>query len=510
MKIIIIVELIINLILLNVYNLHMFQLNSYKTVKHFKWLKQNWKIITAQIISIIIALIMHYINNPVCEILCGIILLASVIFNVPKRKAKIPLHITNRVKRLIITELVLSLIILNNVSVYGILKCGILNIIAPILVVIANIVNIPVEKIIQKKFIKEAKEKLEEMPNLIVIGVTGSYGKTSVKNYLYKMLSTKYEVLVTPKNYNTTMGVVKTIREDLKPIHQVFICEMGATKPNDIKEICDIVKPTIGVITSVGPQHLDSFKTIENIVKTKFELADAVQANDGVMFLNFDNEYIRNNKVDMKYYTYGVENSELDYNSDNISASEKGLSFTFKNKDSKKYECKTKIIGKYNIANLTVAMGVSDYLETPINNILPIIKNMKNVEHRLELINMEKLNIIDDSYNSNPVSSKLAVETLGIFEGTKIIITPGLIELSEDEDKYNIELGEHIAKYCDYAFLVGEHSKSVLEGLKKAKFNEEKIFIVSSPTEAMGKIVNMKIEGTVNVLLENDLPDNYR
>ena len=156
------------------------------------------------------------------------------------------------------------------------------------MILIADIVNKPINHMINKKYINEAKKIINGMPNLIVIGVTGSYGKTSTKNFLYKLLSSKYNVLMTPKNYNTTLGVTMTIRNELKATHEIFICEMGATRVNDIKEICDIVKPKYGIITSVGPQHLESFKTIENVIKTKFELADSIP-QEGLVLLNYDN-----------------------------------------------------------------------------------------------------------------------------------------------------------------------------------------------------------------------------
>ncbi len=141
---------------------------------------------------------------------------------------------------------------------------------------LADRMNAPMEKAINKKYIGEAKKIIEGMPELKVIGITGSYGKTSVKFYVEKLLSVKYNVLATPENYNTTLGVVRAIRERLLPTHEVFVCEMGARNVGDISEICELVRPSIGVVTSIGPQHLESFKTIENVVKTKFELIDSL------------------------------------------------------------------------------------------------------------------------------------------------------------------------------------------------------------------------------------------
>ena len=144
------------------------------------------------------------------------------------------------------------------------------------LVLLSDIINSPAEKAVKSYYINDAKKILASRKNLRIIGITGSYGKTSCKYFLTKLLSPKYNVLMTPASYNTPMGVVKTIREQLKNSHEIFVCEMGAKNLGDIKELCELVHPQTGLISSIGPQHLESFKSIENVVKTKFELYDEV------------------------------------------------------------------------------------------------------------------------------------------------------------------------------------------------------------------------------------------
>lgn len=510
----IIIELVINLILLLVYNMHMFQLNSYFFSKHSRWMKTNWKSLAIQEAFIIIA--GACFNWPVAV---AIILAISILYNIPKKKSKIPLKFTQRVIRLFVTEAILCTLTCalcglspENPLTIGFIIGIVLNILSPIIGIVANIINKPIENAIKQWYINDAKKILRSMPNLTIIGVTGSYGKTSVKNFLAKTLSEKYEVLVTPKNYNTTMGVVKTIRENLTPLHQIFVCEMGATKLGDIKEICELVHPTMGVITAVGPQHMDSFKTIENVAKTKFELADEVLANNGTLFLNYNNEEIVKYSKNMNKISYGIDNKEADYNAYDIQSSSEGL--TFKMKDFKTQEeinFKTKIIGKHNVLNLAGAIAVANYMGIPMKKIVPEVRELRNVKHRLELLGTGNLTIIDDAYNSNPISSKSAVETLGEFEGTKIIVTPGMIELKKDQYKYNYEFGTYMADVCDYIYLVGEiNEEAMREGAKSKGYNENKIINVSSPQEAMQKIAGLGISGKINVLLENDLPDNYK
>ncbi len=513
MRQIIIVEYVINLVVLLVFHMHMFQLNSYFLKKHLHWIKNNHTKIILQVLLIIFPTLLLVFNNSIVSVGAILILAFSIFYNFPKKKAKIAFKYTHRVKRMFITEAILILLTFttNNNGNLVFIKLCILSIVSPIIALIANFVNSPIEHLGKKYYINQAKKILKNMPNLLVIGVTGSYGKTSVKNFLAKTLSSKYEVLTTPKNYNTTMGVVKTIRENLKPIHQIFVCEMGATNKGDIKEICDIVEPKIGIITSIGPQHLESFKTIDNIIKTKFELVNSVMENGGVIFLNYNNEYLARQDIKGNILTYGVNNKNLDYNSYNLTSSSRGLSFILLDKNSnKEIEFKTKLIGKHNVINFTAAISVANYLGIPLDKLVHSVREIKSVEHRLQLIPHGNFTIIDDSYNSNPISSKSALDTLAEFKGIKIIVTPGLIELGSDEKKYNFEFGQYMTGICDYIFIVNSKSaKSILDGIYSTNFNEDRIFNVNTPQEAIECISKLDINDKITVLLENDLPDNY-
>lgn len=282
-------------------------------------------------------------------------------------------------------------------------------------------------------------------------------------------------------------------------------------KSGEIKEICDLVNPKIGIITAIGPQHLESFKSIDNIIKTKFELLEHVKANNGTVFLNYDNDYIKKErKPNMKIISYGVEDKSLDYNGYEVQSSSDGIQFKVLDEENKEIEFKTKLVGKHNAVNILGAIAVANYLNIPCKKLTSTIRELKSVEHRLKVNNHGKLTIIDNSYNSNPVSSKSAIDTLAEFKGKKIVVTPGLIELGEDERKYNFEFGKYMSNICDYIFLVGEkHSKPVLEGILVNNFKRKNVFIVDTPNEAIQKIRKMNIKDNVNVLLENDLPDNY-
>ena len=179
-------------------------------------------------------------------------------------------------------------------------------------------------------------------------------------------------------------------------------------------------------------------------------------------------------------------------------------------KTNEEKELKTKLIGRHNIVNITGAIAVADYLKVPMKKIAVKVREIQNVKHRLELLPKGNITIIDDSYNANPISSKSAVDTLGEFKGIKIIVTPGLIELGKEQEKYNYEFGKYMADICDYIFLVGtDNYEAMLKGIKEKNYDEQKVFKVNLPQEAVSQIISWNLKEEVTVLLENDLPDNY-
>ena len=281
------------------YNMHMFQLNGYKNDEQISWLRKNLRMQWVLIAAIVLGTLRLFVSHIAVDIVIWLWLwLIIVVFRALRRmKAKKKLVYTARVKRMLVTIVVLIAAILTVIALFSGIEplTGAMMIIAGtqwFFNIIANIINHPIEQLVNLHYINDAKRILKSCKDLTIIGVTGSYGKTSVKFYLYTLLRDSFNTLVTPESYNTPMGIVKTIRGSLKPSHEIFVCEMGARRVGEIKEICDIVHPHHGVITSVGPQHLDTFFSIDNIKKTKFELADSLP-EDGMLFLNGDNEYIR-------------------------------------------------------------------------------------------------------------------------------------------------------------------------------------------------------------------------
>ena len=366
----------------------------------------------------------------------------------------------------------------------------------------------PVEKAVSNHYINDAKRILKSAFSLKTVGITGSYGKTGTKYILSRILSEKYNTLHTPESFNTPMGVVRTVRESMRADTEVFVCEMGAKKKGDIKEICDIVSPDFALITSVGPQHLDTFGSIETVAATKFELADAVVDKKKV-FANGDNEIIREKVNGTAINLYGTDPS-LPYRAENIKGSRNGASFDLV-LGKETVSVSTKLLGRHNVLNIVGAAALAYNMGVSPKNIAFAVSRLTPVEHRLEMkTSINGSLLIDDAYNANPEGCLEAVNVLGSFDGMKkVIITPGLVELGEKEYECNKALGAAAAKVCDKIIFVGkQRSLPLADGAREAGFNKDNLFVADSFKNAMEIYSKFSDSNTV-VLLENDLPDNY-
>ena len=531
------------------YNMHMFQLNVYLNNEQREWLQKNrhmqWILDFAAIfgaVRLLIAATGIVWLDWIAEVIAWLTLLVIILVYrlLKEMNLKKPLVFTARVKRMAVSDAVLCVLIavlavaiaglaggfsdaadndlLQRVplSAYLLLITGL----QKFMVMAANTVNKPIEKGINQHYINDARRILAEYPDLLIIGVTGSYGKTSVKFYLETLLKQKFNVLVTPESYNTPMGVVKTIRGMLRPVHEIFVCEMGARYVGEIKELCDIVHPKHGIITSIGPQHLDTFGSIENIQKTKFELADALP-DDGILFLNGDNEYIADELKEKRAIPgklgpiddpefYHSEKIGKGYYASDIKVSDMGTSFTVTTPARETQRFSMKLVGAHNVINVMGAIAVANRLGIDLKELRVPVRRLRPVPHRMELKTKGDVTIIDDAFNSNPIGSKAAVETLALFSGMRILITPGMVELGADEDEYNRRFGTYAAKCCDKVLLVGsKHTEPIKEGLLSEGFDERNIEVFDRVTDAIDFAYGIRTGSHKYILLENDLPDNY-
>ncbi|MCM1401941.1 MAG: UDP-N-acetylmuramoyl-tripeptide--D-alanyl-D-alanine ligase [Bacteroides sp.] len=509
-------------------DLMMLQQNSYRNERYLRWLRTSGDSTSyPRLIGLCVAFLsmVSFVGQLPIMILMGIFGFVNASFLL-RKKYKKPLVWTRRVRRIFTAMILLALIVCALVFCisrkFGSIDYAAFNCLIAILfsycashifAMLAIIILSPVEKAINRKFYNEAAAKLRSIPGLTVIGVTGSYGKTSTKHYLERILSEKFDVLMTPGSFNTTLGVIRTIREMMKPYTEVFICEMGAKQPNDIKEICDLVHPQIGVITAVGPQHLESFKTIENVQRTKFELADALPA-DGLLVVNNDFPFIANREVtNTTCVRYGVATggSAVDFRAENITYSPTGTTFTIKGGE-REIQFHTRLVGECNVSNLLAAVIVALYLEVPEDKIRYAVEKIEQVEHRLTIKRTPGgITIIDDAYNSNPTGSAMALDVLAAMtQGTRFIITPGMIELGPEQFALNKAFGEKIARSVDVAIIVGNYNhQAITEGIEQAGVSNVKVISAATFNEAQQTMTSMARPGDT-VLYENDLPDTFK
>ena len=527
------------------YNMHMFQLNGYKNGEHINWLKKNirqqWLLVFGILLGVL-RIVLPVLALDIVEYLT--LLLIFVVYRAMKHmKSKKKLVYTARVKRMMATDLILTAVCVAAVAWF--VGWAPVNGVVLILVsaqflmnLVCNGINHPVEAGVNRYYINDAKKKLREVPDLVIIGVTGSYGKTSVKFYLQTLLQEHFHVLVTPESYNTPMGVVRTIRGSRKRTHEIFVCEMGARHVGDIKEICDIVHPQHGVITSIGPQHLETFFNMENIKNTKFELADALPEG-GMLFLNGDNVYIQEKAGEYRnktfYYaegssgtgsvlqedvgasgaqTHDMQNPGLKigdgYFASDITVSQTGTEFTVTAPDGESERFHMRLIGAHNVINVVGAISVANKLGIALKDLRIPVRRIEPVPHRMQMREHGLVTIIDDAYNSNPVGSKAAVKTLAMFDGVRILVTPGMVELGDKEREYNYKFGTYAADCCDYILLVGrKHTEPIREGVLSKGFAKDRCLVYDKLEEALSYAYAIKEQGHKYILLENDLPDNY-
>ena len=497
--------------------IHFFQLESYQFPGYYRTLKRNWKraVLPGAALTLY-GLVMSALGGALTLSFADLCLaLAFVAFGLAfakamkKQKAKKALVFTPRIKRLYAVAAVVFTLVFWGAGAVSQWLMFILPVLLPALVALAGLLAWPIEKLISEMYFRDAQRMLKNRPDLIRIGITGSYGKTSVKFILGTMLQEKYQTLITPSSFNTPMGVTKIIRTKLQPAHQVFVAEMGARHVGDIKEMCRLVHPHHGVLTSVGPQHLDTFKTLERIKKTKYELMDAIPEG-GCCFFPDDGAICRElyDRTVKEKRLACVRPSDADVWAEDITVSPAGSSFLLCTKTDS-IRCDTKLLGEHNIQNIVLAASVCLHLNMTLRQIARGIARIAPVEHRLQLIPSAGVTIIDDAFNSNPRGANAALDVIRQFSGRRIIITPGMVELGTEEESFNREFGRKMASCVDVAILVGRrHTRPIQEGLKEEGFPEEDLHVTASLEEAAAILRQIGRAGDV-ALFENDLPDNY-
>ncbi len=501
------------------------QLNGYFVGRYLRWAKGNlWRTMDwLDLVPLLAIAWLWFQRSTVAYFIWGIIylIIAVAYYNAQRQiGAKKKMVYTSRLKRLLILAAVMLLAV-SYWAAHGLWSPGLhfnslevmyaVSTFAWILVLVATIIIWPLEQAINFWYYQDAEQILAKHTSLRVIGITGSYGKTSTKNFLNRILAERFNVLATPESYNTTMGVILTTRTRLKSTDEIYIVEMGARKKGDIKEICDLVHPTMGIITSIGEQHLETFKDLNNIKRTKFELIQSL-GEGGVAFVNWDDENIRSlpRVSGVNYIRYGIQAEDLDYRAGSIQYDQRGTVFTVCSRKGQQGVFRTRLLGRHNIYNILAATAVACELGMDMATVALAVRNLAPVEHRLEMKRGKDYIIIDDAFNSNPVGSKMALEVLSKMEGSnKIMITPGMVELGNREYELNYEFGQAAAAVCDYVILVGpRQTQPIQEAFKEAFYPENQYFVARNLNQALQHLNLIAKPGSV-VLFENDLPDTY-
>ena len=391
--------------------------------------------------------------------------------------------------------------------------------------IIASLFLSPLEKIQKYLILGQASSRLKKAKNLKVIGITGSFGKTSVKHILNQILSYKFKTLATPESHNKILSVAQTVNRRLNSETQVFIAEMGAYKPGEIKEICRLVKPEIGVITGITIQHLSRFETLEKIKKAKYELVESLPKDKSLAVFNLNNQGAKELYEKCPINKVGYSTKEL-----KIEVDSEVTTFNLFSQ-----RVRTTLLGAQNVGNIEAAVAVAQFLDMPQESIIEAIANLKPIPHRLEPIMIAPgTTILDDAYSSN-IEGYLATFNLikSLNNYPKILVTPGLVELGKSQFDENAKMAKEASKIFDYAVVVNLENRVALTkgflasgwttydrveeeelsewiprygGIEKDKI----VYIADTLAKATREIFPKITKPNSLILLENDLPDIYR
>ncbi|HZS01555.1 MAG TPA: UDP-N-acetylmuramoyl-tripeptide--D-alanyl-D-alanine ligase [Chloroflexota bacterium] len=379
---------------------------------------------------------------------------------------------------------------------------------------VATLVLWPFQAAAKWAIVQMAARRLRQRNDLVVIGVTGSYGKTSTKEILASLLGARYRVCKTTGSVNTPVGIARTVLRGLRPDDQVFVVEMGAYVLGNIRDLARLARPRIGVLTAIGEQHLERFGSVENIARTKYELIEALPA-DGLAVFNADNPgcralAARTRHVPVRTYGLDAADGPPDVTAADIRTGTEGTEFTIRATGHGEARVTSPLLGRHNVSNVLAATAVALELGLSLAEIAAAARNLEPVPHRLQLMHGQGgVTVIDDAYNSNPAGARAALAVLAEFPGRKVLVTPGMVELGERLDERHAEFGRAAATVCDYVILVGRRrTAAIAEGARAAGFPAERLFVVPSLKEATAQLGRLVTAGDV-VLFENDLPDQY-
>ncbi len=503
--------------------LHIFQQEEYDTRRFIPWLLRtrafDKRVSAVLAVAGLTALVLPEGMRPWLNGILPAAIFAgfSLLEPDPKQEAKKKLVMTERAKRIFYAALALCLVA-GMAAAAGPVLCWIGAVqLLPFLLCLGNLLLAPYENGVQKRIMREASDKLRQI-NPAVIGITGSFGKTSVKHILGHVLEMNAPTLYTPGSVNTLMGISRIIRETLQPNCKFFIVEMGAYGEGSIRRLCELTPPSFGIITAIGEAHYERFKTLDTVARAKFELAEAVLAHpsDGQMVIHdqvLGQEYAREfvAKHPEKFIICGTAAPDA-VHIDSVEQSAAGLTVRITRKG-EAHTLFAPLFGTHHAGNMVLAFAAAVALGISPDRAIAALRTTPQIKHRLEVKPLSDGSIhIDDAFNSNPQGFVSAIELMSRLAsekgGRRILVTPGVAELGAKHDDAHKTLGAESAKLVDVALVVKpDRIPTFLEGFRAA--NTDKILQpVANLAEAQKWL---KENGKPNdiVLFENDLPDVY-
>ncbi len=520
-----------------------YQIEEYMSGRYLRWLfarRDRWlpnRPVVAWFAGLLLIFVMS--ESPL-ELVPGLVAMLTAGFAIwPPREGEIKkkFRATPRARRILAAAFALTTILaliavtlINQLPASAIeLRFGtaslsglLLFLLAPLFLIAGNLLMTPVEALFRRRFINQARGVLADI-HPTVIGITGSYGKTSTKTYLAHILNGRYKAYPTPKSYNTLMGLCIAINNDLAQDRSIdyFIAEMGAYIPGEIARIADLTHPTISIVVEVGPQHLERFGTLENVATAKYEIIKALPP-DGVAIFNWDNPYVRamyqrdypatRIAVSKTLDPAAVTNAEPRFVASDLHESLNGLDFLVTDTQAGTSErFTTPLLGQHNVTNLLLATAAAVHEGMTLRDVAWRVRDLRPAESRLvRQTTASGITIINDAYSANPVGAIEALRVLGMHTtGKRLLITPGMVELGELMESENHKLGQAAALYATDVILVGEAQTAPIQaGLTQAGFPADHLQIVATLAESI-QWYQQHLQAGDTVLFLNDLPDTY-
>jgi UDP-N-acetylmuramoyl-tripeptide--D-alanyl-D-alanine ligase len=511
--------------------LHLLQLEHYENARLMVWLRRRGEVadtfdVAAALAALILAAVSLTHGHRFVELIGFAIVagaLAAYQLNRPRGPEITPLVFTERARRLwtvalalpalvVVTAAALTVVLDSDVPL-AIAALAVVGAVlgAPWLVCMANLALAPLQRRINARFEIAARARLAAVAPRVV-GITGSYGKTTTKVCIGAVLSEAMATLITPASFNSQLGVIRTINEHLEDHHRAFVVEMGMYRRGDIAQLCDLVHPAIGVLTAIGPMHLERMGTIEAIADAKAELALALPP-DGHLIANGDDPRCVEiaGRVTVDTVLYGLENPAAQVRAQDIAMADGATSFTLVI-GTEHVVVRAGLLGRHNVSNLLAAAAVGHVMGMSTAQIARGLGRVTPPDHRLQPIPNPRAGIvvIDDAYNSNPAGAAAALEVLRDHPAQRrILVTPGMVELGSEEAEANERFGRQAAAVCDHVILVGpSRTRPIDHGLRAGGMDPEAITVVRDIGGATDALRGLTRAGDV-ILFENDLPDMY-